>query len=216
MRFVCGPIPPSRVLNPQDQGWTPLREFSPGRFSTLAMLIALPFALATAFLVTDQPGGLRGLFRDDPLLAATFLLAVVLMTPVHELIHAMAYGHGIRSPHLILGFWPSRFLPYAIFDSPLPRRQVLVMVIAPFLTLSLVPLLCLPWLEGAARSLVVAFCSLHTALCGGDVIVFWLLFSQVPRKALVHNNGWQTYWSAQLGSPAESTAAADGGRNAGS
>jgi hypothetical protein len=157
------------------------------------VLIALPFSLAMAFLVTDRPGGLRGLFRDDPLPAAIFLLAVVLMTPVHELIHAVAYGQGTCSPHLILGFWPSRVLPYAIFDSPLPRRQVLVMVIAPFLVLSLLPLLCLPWLEGAARTLVVAFCSLHTALCVGDAIVFWLLLSQVPRNALVHNNGWQTY-----------------------
>jgi hypothetical protein len=163
------------------------------------MLIALPFSVAMAFLLTDRPGGLRGLFRDDPLPAATFLLAAVVMTPVHELIHALAYRQGILSPHLILGFWPSRVFPYAIFDSPLPRRRVLVMVITPFLVLSLLPLSCLPWLEGAARNLVLAFCSLHTALCAGDAIVFWLLVSQVPRKALVHNNGWQTYWHMPKG-----------------
>jgi hypothetical protein len=63
----------------------------------------------------------------------------------------------------------------------------------------------------------VAFCLLHTALCGGDAIVFWRLLSQVPRNALVHNYGWQTYWSAPLSNrPAEPAAAADGGRETGS
>lgn len=198
MRFVLGPIPPSLVFNPRDEGWTPLRELSPGRFSALGVLLALPFSIATALLVTSRPGGLHGLLRDDPLPAGAFLLAVVLMCPVHEVIHALAFGVGIRSPRLILGFWPSRVLPYAIFDSPLARERVLVMIVAPFLVLSLLPLLSLLWLGGAAAGLVLAFSALHSALCGGDAIVSWLLWSQVPEKALVHNNGWQTYWHLPL------------------
>lgn len=198
MRFVWGPIPPSRVLNPQAEGWTPLRESGPGRFTALALLVGLPFTLATAFLLVDRQDGLRGLFRDDPLAAGLFLGSVLMAIPMHEAIHALAYGQGLRTPHLILGFHTRGMLPYVLFDSPLARGSVLRMLIAPFVALSLLPLLALPYLHGTAWTLVLAFCSLHAAMCGGDAVVVWRLVAQVPRAGLVHNNGWQTYWHAPV------------------
>jgi hypothetical protein len=111
----------------------------------------------------------------------------------------VAYGQGLRSTHLILGFCTRGKFPYVLFDSPLPRERVLCMLAAPFAALSLLPLLTLPFLHGTAIDLVLAFCSLHTAMCAGDALVIWRLATQVPRKALVHNNGWQTYWSASVG-----------------
>jgi len=191
MRFVCGPIPPSRVLNPQEVGWTLLREWGAGRFAVVAALLGLPFLIPAPILV-------RGLLKGQPLVGGAFLLALLVMVPVHELIHALACFQGIRSRHLIVGFWPSRGLCYALYDSPLPRNRVLGMVVAPFLAFSILPLLCLPWLHGAAWSLVLVFSLLHTGACGGDAIVFFQLLSQVPRQALVHNNGWQTYYGGPL------------------
>jgi hypothetical protein len=202
MRFVWGPIPPSRVLNPQAEGWTPLREVGAGRFTALALLVGLPFTLATAFLLVERKDGLRGLFRDDPLPAGLFLVSVLLAIPVHEAIHALAYGEGVRTAHLILGLCTRGKFPYVILDSPRPRWCVLRMLVAPFVALSLLPLLTLPYLPETARGLVLAFCSLHTAMCGGDAVVVWRLITQVPRAALVHNNGWQTYWHVPVGKAA--------------
>jgi hypothetical protein len=166
----------------------------------VAVLLGLPFLIAGVCLVGNMKQEVRELFKAQPLVAGAYLLALLVMVPVHELIHALAYCQGIRSRHLIVGFWPSRGLCYAIYDSPVPRRRVLGMVVAPFLALSVLPLLCLPWLQGTAGGLVLTFSLLHAGMCGGDLIVFLRLVSQVPRKALVHNNGWQTYWSAQVGS----------------
>jgi len=168
--------------------------------AVVAVLLGLPFLLAAAFLLVDRKDGVRGLFKDQPLVGGGYLLALVVMVPVHELIHALAYCQGIRSRHLIVGFWPSRGVCYAIYDSPMPRNRVLGMVVAPLLALSILPLLCLPCLHGVAWQLVLAFCLLHAGMCGGDLIVFWQMLSQVPREALVHNNGWQTYWSVPVGS----------------
>lgn len=197
MRFVCGPIPPSRVLNPQVEGWTPLREGGSARLSAAAVLVGLPFVVAAVIVLGNMREEVRGLFKAQPLAGGAYLLALLLIVPVHELIHALAYGRGVRSSHLIIGLWASRGLCYAIYDSPMPRQRVLGMVVAPFLTLSALPLLFLPWLHGAAWALLLIFSLLHAATCGGDLIVYLRLVSQVPRSAWVHNNGWQTYWAAQ-------------------
>ena len=213
MRFVCGPIPPSRVLNPQAEGWTPLREWGAGRLAVFALLLGLPFLLAALNLLVTlygQNGPVRGLLRTQPLLGGGYLLALLAMVPVHELIHGLAYGQGIGSPHLIVGVLAEPGPLLAIYDSPMPRNRVLGVLAAPFLTLSLLPLLCLPWLEGTAWSLVLAYSLLHAAICGGDLIVFLRLVSQVPRMASIHNNGWQTYWIAQGGSGHAERRTADG------
>ena len=212
MRFVWGPIPPGRVLNPQKEHWTPLRELGAGRLAVVGSLLGLPFFIAAVIVLRSMNGQLGGLVKTQPLVGGACLLAFLAMMPVHELIHGLAHGQGIRSPHLIIGAWPSRGLCYAIYDSPLPRNRVLGMVVAPFLVLSILPLVCMPWLQGAAWGLVLIFSLLHAAMCGGDFIVFWRLVSQVPRNALVHNNGWQTFWSAQpASSPAEPNAPHDRG-----
>jgi hypothetical protein len=160
----------------------------------------LPFLIAAIILLGDMKHEVRGLFKAQPLVAGAYLLALIMMVPAHELIHALAYGRSIRSPHFIIGLWASRALCYAIYDSPMPRNRVLGMSVAPFLTLSVLPLLCLPWLHGTAWGLIISISLLHAAICGGDVIALLCLVSQVPRQALVHNNGWQTYWSVQRGS----------------
>jgi hypothetical protein len=213
MRFVCGPIPPSRVLNPREEGWIPLREKGATRLAVVAILLGLPFLLTAIPLLEAMRLEVHGLFKAQPLVGGAYFLALLGMVPAHELIHALAYGQGIGSPHLMIGFWPSRCLGYAIYDSPMPRRRVLAMVVAPFLVFSVLPLLCLPWLHGAAWGLLLVFALLHAAICGGDGITSWRLFSQVPSKAWVHNHCWQTYWSADWGNrPAEGHAAPDRGR----
>jgi len=195
------------VLNPEEEDWTPLREWGAGRLAAVALLVGLPFLIAAVVRLVEMKDEIRGLVRARPLVGSGCLLALVAMVPLHELIHALAYFQGIRSRHLIVGFWPSRGVCYAIYDSPMPRNRVLGMLVAPILALSIFPLLGLPWLQGTAWGLVLAFSLLHASICGGDMIVFFWLVSQVPRKALVHNNGWKTYWSVQAGNGTEQSAA---------
>jgi hypothetical protein len=126
-----------------------------------AVLLGLPFLIVAVSLLGTTKDEVRGFLKAEPMLCSAYLLALILMVPVHEFIHALAYGRGIGSPHLTVGFWPSRGFGYALFDSPMPRNRVLGMLVAPFLTLSLLPLLCLLWLQGAAWTLVLIFALLH-------------------------------------------------------
>jgi len=198
MRIVYGPIPASDTLRHPDDGWTPLRESTPARFTVAAILLTIPLMVPALLLLHAARPEIRAFFADHPVALVGFLLVLVAVVPVHEAIHALAYFQGVRSPNLIIGFWPRGGMCYVLYDAPLPRNRVLFMSAAPFLALSLAPLFCVPWMDGAPRALLVLFVLLHTTLCGGDFLVLWRLMRQIPRRAWVQNNGWQTYWTENL------------------
>lgn len=131
-----------------------------------------------------------------------FVIALLLVVPVHEFIHAVTYGCGLRSPNLMLGAWPQRGLVYVLCDAPLPRRRVLFMLAAPFALLTILPLGLLVFLPADVRSLVGFFLVAHVGACAGDAITFARLWSQVPAHALIHNQGGTTYWGTAFSATA--------------
>jgi hypothetical protein len=196
MRFANGPVPLSRTFDPVAAHWTPLRESDSRGFAVAGALWSCPFLVAATALFLHAAPMLRPYLRQ-PIWSLPCLLAVlVALGPVHELIHAVAYGCGLDSPNLIAGIWPRRGLAYVLYDSPLPRRRVLWMLIAPLFTLSVLPLFAVPFLSGPWLLLLAFLCLLHTAMCAGDAITIVRLLRQTPPGAVIHNNGWQTYWTA--------------------
>lgn len=198
MRFICGPIPPSQAFDPKEKGWRPLDDADPGarRFATIGSLMTVPFIAAAAWVVLGSHSEVRAFLRSSPLHLAEFLVLLAVLVPVHEFIHAVAYLKGMRSPRLIMGAWMRRGMFYVIYDAPMPRHRVLLMSAMPFLLLSVLPAICLPWLELRHELLALGWflVLLHTGLCTFDFLASWRLFFRVPRGAWIHNNGWTTYW----------------------
>ena len=199
MRFICGPVPASRTFDPVAAGWTPLPESDSRRFMMVAMLSTIPFIAAAIMLILPVAPELRARMMLHPWSLPCFVLLMLALVPLHELIHAIAYGCGLRSPNLIAGFWAQRGIPYILLDEPLPRRRVLIMSAAPFCALTLLPLLAAPWFSEPWRSCILYFSFLHAALCVGDASTFLRLLREAPAKARIHNQGWQTYWGIEAG-----------------
>lgn len=198
MRIVFGPVPASRLMDPRQRGWTPLTHSSATRLSTWAavMAVAAVFCANATLAMAGPDLWLR--LRADPALLGGFIVALVALVPVHELTHAVAYGRRLRDPELIMGLWPSKGLCYVLYDAPVRRGRVIWMCAAPFLVLSVLPLVvlaCVPPVDGPIRALVLFGVVLHTACCMTDFLVIGRVLRQVPRNAFVHNQGWQTYWS---------------------
>lgn len=156
------------------------------------MALSVPFVALAAALFNPLAPLLRAGAAVNPWALTLFVIALLLLVPLHELIHAIAYGCGLRSPDLLVGFWPSRVLPYVLYDAPLPRWRVLFMLSGPFLALTILPLAL------AALSFATAgfcfFAVLHAALCAGDAMTAVRILPQMPRQAIIHNQRWQTYW----------------------
>lgn len=195
MRFHSGPIPQSRTFDPIAAGWTPLRAPNERRFVAVALLWTVPFLLAATVTFFHSASSLRATFQHQPWSLPAFLLLLLALVPMHEFIHALAYGCGLRSQKLVIGVWLQRGLPYVLFDEPLPRRRVLFTLVAPFCTLTLLPLLAAPLFSEPLHSCILFFSLLHAALCVGDAATFSRLLRQTLPKSRVHNQGWQTYWA---------------------
>ena len=128
MRFVCGPIPESSGLDAEANGWTPLREPDSRRFAFVAILLSVPFQVAAIWILFSSLESFRTRFKSGPLGVLLFVAPLLLLIPLHEFVHALAYLKGLRSRRLIMGIWPRRGMAYVIYDSPMRRNRLLFMV----------------------------------------------------------------------------------------
>jgi hypothetical protein len=106
MRFIFGPIPDSRTLDAETAGWTPLAECSAERFPRIAGMLALPFLAGALMVLFNDRMGIRQQLREDYRYLLLTLGAWILLVPLHEFIHAVAYLKGLGSPNLVMGIWP--------------------------------------------------------------------------------------------------------------
>ena len=202
MRIVIGPIPKSETFDAELAGWTPLPPRSPRQVALAAFLLAMPLIAVAVVVFLAERVQVKAAFHESPLLLAAFIMGMLALVPAHEFVHALAYLKSPFSRRLIVGAWPRHGMCYLLYAGPLPRWRVLLMVAAPFLVLSVAPMLAL-WSgvlapRPAVRAMLLFAVLNHTALCMGDYcIVLWRILRNVPRGALIHNAGWTTYWGAK-------------------
>lgn len=137
MRLNWGAVPGSPDFVP-DQAWKALKEPSPWAFQVIATPIGIAAASFLGVLWFLVPP-LR--YISQPLPLASLLFSLPVLVVVHELIHAAVHPMAGRSPHSILGFWPSRVFFYAHYDGELTRDRFLVILLMPFIAISIFPLL---------------------------------------------------------------------------
>ena len=195
MRLHLGAIPDEFT---PDESWRPIREPGP----LVMQAFALPIGLAVAFLVgygwylLETPTSLH--FQQGQ--SIPFLIGVLLSMPalvvVHELLHAIVHPRLGFSRDSIIGAWPSRMLFYAHYSGPLTRDRFLLVFAMPFLIITVLPLaVAATGVLPPYWKLIAAWFSIWNALFAcGDVFGFFLILAQVPRRAILQNQGWRTYW----------------------
>lgn len=192
MRLVLGPIPPSRVLNLVDEGWTALREPTSRVFVIEVLFLSLPFLVPALAMLP----GLKDFLRTQTLALFGLVSFFFLMIPVHETIHALVYPGGLCSKHLVMGAWIRRGLCYVVYDFPVSRNRILIMLAAPLVVMSSVLAAVAIFVPSEWRLLAILVFLVHTAVCTGDFATLARLIKQVPENSLVQNNGWKTYWKS--------------------
>ena len=97
-----------------------------------------------------------------------------------------------------MGAWLRRGLCYVVYDSPVSRNRILSVLCAPFIMVSSVLAVAAVFVPFEWCLLAILAILVHTAVCVGDFATIMRLIKQVPRNALVQNDGWKTFWKSPL------------------
>lgn len=120
------------------------------------------------------------------------MLVAVVLIPIHEGLHALAYPRSGRG-EVIIGFWPKKFYFYAVYTGEMSRERLVAVFVAPFTVLSIAPLVYALSQDGESSALALASI-INAGFSSADVYFTYLVISQIPRHSRVRNNGWKTYW----------------------
>ena len=192
MRFHFDPVPESPDFKP-DSSWQLLREPPTWIWQLMALPIGIVNALLVAFLW----------FKVTPLVFAmeTFaflksitgrIVCVVGVLVAHELLHFAIHPMGGCSRNSILVFWPAKLLLFAAYTGEITRTRVLVMLLMPFLVISILPLFTAAVAQVALGW--AAFASTFNALmAGGDLLSAGITLFRIPANAVMRGQGWKTY-----------------------
>jgi hypothetical protein len=189
MKFHFGSIPDSHDFKPEEQGWVPLREPTPW----IAQLMALPVAVITGLLLLFFWFFFTPLAQRVASPSGLVLGWIPITVILHELMHALFHPGFGTTGESILGFWPQKLLLYAHYTGAVSRQRFVWILLAPFLVLSIFPLLVCMITEQATLSLF--FVSLFNGLLACmDLLGTVLILIQVPYQAIARNKTWRTYY----------------------
>ena len=196
-KFRFGAVPEDAKFDPEAEGWRSIREPNVYIYQLLAMPIGIVvcMALVVSFKFLGFLESIRFYFYS---LGWEEAVAALIVMIVHEIVHGLTHpGWGLSS-RTTLGIWPSKLVFFAHYEGEMERNRFLVVFLAPFLVLSMLPLL-FAWAT-AVRSDWIPFVSvLNAAFASGDLLGFMLLGAQIPANTLVRNKGYLSYWKEPPG-----------------
>jgi hypothetical protein len=193
LTFRLGPLPELPEFMPGDN-WTLVREPSLPGFQ----LRTIPIALVTLILLAVLWAALTPIIHDVgemnfPLPVGKFLLCLTGVIIGHEMLHALAHPNLGVSADSVIGLWPSRMFIYTIYASELSKRRCFSILIVPFVTISIIPLVFA--VVTRTSSFWVAYISLLNGfLSCGDLLAALMTLRQFPDGAVIRTKGWSTYW----------------------
>lgn len=220
MRFHLGAFPESKNFDPESGGWSALPDVSLDAISrralrasmglfllwSLLFLLVFPLELLTpqAIQLSDNVIQIQlPIFQiiDWPILV-NLIVILILFIPTHELIHALCCPAWGLSTDTTFGVWLPKGFIYIHHDGPMSRDRFLLVLVAPYIALSLFPLALIAISKTASwptESIIsLTWLSLlGSLLAGGDFVsLISLLSSKLPSTALIRNTGQKSYWKS--------------------
>lgn len=119
--------------------------------------------------------------------------------PLHELLHLVWHPRFGISDQSILVIWPTKLLFGVYYEGCMSRTRWLLMRLAPFVFLSVIPAAFIAIFQyvaftHASKTYLEVMLCLNGVGSGADVAGMFLVLSQVPRSASLCFRGGRAYW----------------------
>lgn len=201
MKFIVGEIPSNPHQN--FEKFIRLREPEKSKFMQIVSLIQIGLWGVFFFVWLMVEPKITSYFTRTSFVG--YLLILLIIFPVHEILHGIFYP--IKNhKKIIFGCWPKMGAFYALYEGQLTRSRWLIVYMMPFALISVIPVLVAlytfvpPWLVIASI--------LNAGFAAGDIAAIAMIIYQVPKKAVIVQNGWDTYWKSTVNNSMKSTATA--------
>ena len=207
MRIHFGDLDPPLTDPSDEMGWQ--RISGPGSFSARlfpwligigALLALMVGSMAASFLATSGSGA-TGTVSQPATPTPWFTVAATLLLSVaaHEIAHALFQPDFGLSPSTILVVWPRRLRFGIFFERTMARGSWLVMRLAPFVILCLLPTSLLILSAGRPLNFTIETCLTLLILVnslgsGGDLLAAAWVASHIPRGSTLAFLGGRAYW----------------------
>jgi hypothetical protein len=192
MRFHLGTLPDVPDFDP-DASWrlVPDPPFRSMQIRALPIGIVSFMVLFGLWLVfTPMWQILRTI--HFPLPVPLFILCFTGVLIVHELLHVSFHPGAGFTRRSVIGFWPSRMFLYALYAGELSRRRCIAILLVPFITISIVPVIAAVLTQKAF--FWIAYMSvLNAFLSCGDMLAVWYTMTLIPAGAIIRSKQWSTY-----------------------
>jgi len=197
VRFRIGTVPDDATFFPTADGWIRLKEPKFGWMVLMALPVSvlvvsgLSFLWSLALRMRGAPLAAQGVVT--PGVAGIIVLGFAALIIAHEFLHLLALPRLGMGADTVLGFWPQTMTPYVAYEGETSRARQIVVGLAPFVALSVVPLLA-GTLFGPPPLWMVMMSLLNGVGASADIVGAALVVSQVPRLGRVRSKGLATWW----------------------
>lgn len=210
MRVHLGNIPEVAVLDPEAEGLHAIGGPKAGISHLLASLTGL-FLLAgpiaalclvlSMFVAIPNPEVDPNYIR--PVAWGAAALGWLVFIPLHELLHLLWHPQFGLSDQSILVILPSKLQFGVYYEGCMSRTRWLLMRLAPFAFLSVMPAVLVGIFQyvafsHASKTFVEVVMVLNTVGSGADVAAVFLVLSKVPRSAWLCFRGGRAYWKEAM------------------
>lgn len=181
-------------------GWTPLRE---PKNLAVAILLSIPLMVIAALIsigiinifstISFEEFGLTpDSFSITINLSIIFLIILIIV--LHELLHLVFIPNFFSSKKTFVGL--NLLGGFVISEDEIARSRYILITIAPFIIISVI-LPVILGIFGLLSSTVKLLIILNAMASSVDVLNLLLIVKQVPKNAILRNNGPRTYWKSK-------------------
>jgi hypothetical protein len=176
--------------NFSDLAWNSMEVFDARR---LCYSVLVGGALAVVFAVIWRVLDTASLPLGRPSSAEIFCVTAILII-FHEALHFVFFPGAGLNANSVIGVWCKVASPYVQYLSPMRRNRFMLVLVMPFLILSVLPLFLLSF--GIGQNTYIGWISVLNCLgAGSDLFIFAMMFASIPSHSQVLESDGKVFWA---------------------
>lgn len=189
MKFLFNKIPEDKNFNPRD-GWITTNKCINRILSVLVLCLNVLIVICLFKIFNLNLNILNHNLSGNVLWA--FITFIIIVIPIHEILHALFCPCKLTSNNLYLGIIPKKLIFFTYYSEIISKKRYVIVSIMPFLIITILGIF-LAKLFPISNIFKILILYNATGSCM-DILNALIALFRVPRNAVIKNKGTRLYW----------------------